>query len=72
MSIVSNHFPELLDGLGGPEPWFGRPLDEPTEADWQDYEAYLDSLPEPDVEVEVAEAAAVERYLRAMQEEPPF
>jgi hypothetical protein len=81
MSIVSNHFPELLDGLGEPEPWFGRPPDEPTEEDWQDFSIWLarvnaglpPALPEfEEEETEAEHQQAVERHLRAMNEPAPW
>jgi hypothetical protein len=58
------------------EPWFGEPQGMSPQ-DLEVLHAWLNevdaSLPpaEPE-EIELAHQQAVERYLRAMQEEPPF
>jgi hypothetical protein len=38
MSILSNHYPEVLDELNG------LAHDESTDADWQEYEEWLERL----------------------------
>jgi hypothetical protein len=42
MAFYSNHHPEDIDACR-----FGEDPYQPTEADWEEYAAYLDSLPGP-------------------------